>query len=204
MIYLCTALDVGSASSGRLGSLRSAGVCVVGAPSGASAWASDPFAWRCEGCSTGQFSTAFAFEASDLASEPSEPEPEPDTGLCGLLDRLDGWLAELRTTRQLEDEALVLTSLVPGPDYAFLERAYGEAGRAAPFGEALLDLRSLAMGVLGAGWDQMAPHRLPAALGVRQPADQSHSMASEALLSAHVLVALLERLRRRIALGPAS
>ena len=130
------------------------------------------------------------------ASRSGEARPQDGTeGTHAALAGLDDWLG----SRAGEPSApSVLTGFAVSQDMAFLMAAYRSVGRDFPFASAALDLRSLAIGVLGLGWEQSAPSELIRRLGLGTDLDEGEDQTvQEARTAAAVLTRLLERLRRR-------
>ena len=197
LLVVCTAVGVDGWSFAQepLRGLAAAAVVVrTGAPRlvathtwrSATAGAEDPLA---------DFGASLLPLAGDEAAvEDRGCSPEE---LAEALDGLDGWLGQLPRS---PEEALLVSGFAAAHDLAYLLWAYARCGRVPPFAAAPLDLRSLALGALGLGWEECAPARLQQHLPLPRAAGEAASpLAEEARTSALLLVQLFERLRRRAA-----
>lgn len=82
-------------------------------------------------------------------------------------------------------------------DWSFVSYAYHATDRENPFGYKALDTKALAMGVLGLHWFDTSKETLEVELKLpKQDEVQAHRADYDAWYQAHILVGLLDRMRR--------
>lgn len=182
-LFLCAALDATGHAYG-CGRLQALATCAVGVGERGAARRLGSFVWP-----MGQ-----APARDGPGTDGWGPGPADDGGAvapAGVLEDLAAWCRE-----QASDQSgpPVLCGFAAPGDLAWLANAHRALGLDLPVLQQPLDLRSLAMGVLGVSWEEAAPTYLLPRLGVRVAGS---GPAAEAELGALALMKLLERMRRR-------
>ncbi|MFH0944539.1 MAG: 3'-5' exoribonuclease [Planctomycetota bacterium] len=81
-------------------------------------------------------------------------------------------------------------------DWAYINDLFHRAGMENPFGYKALDLRSLALGLLGLGWEELRQEQILPLLGLDPLAPEvAHNALADARHQARMLIRLLERCR---------